>query len=177
MNKQGATRIVKMIKAAYPNFDNNANPADIIALWAWRFKDTPFEKVMDAVGKYIDGDHEFYPKVGQIKAIINREGAMTPLEGWREIQRAIKNSARDSEHEFEKLSPPVKAYVGSPATLKELATMPYETHYLDHYQERFLRAFSSMQADGTPDYAALNKPEEAKIDGRMEKLIKGIEHE
>ena len=61
MNLNETGRIMKMIKAAYPNFDKNGSAKDIAALWAWRFKETDFKTVLEAVGTYIDGDHAFAP--------------------------------------------------------------------------------------------------------------------
>jgi hypothetical protein len=40
MNLNETGRIMKMLKAAYPNFDKSGNAKDIAALWAWRFKET-----------------------------------------------------------------------------------------------------------------------------------------
>ncbi|MGN0193857.1 MAG: replicative helicase loader/inhibitor, partial [Pseudoramibacter sp.] len=173
MTKQGAARIMKMLKAAYPNFDNNANPADVMDMWLWRFKTTPFEVVFEAVGEYIDGDHEFAPTVGQIKQIIrDKNPGMTAAEGWQEIERALKNAGRDSKAEFDKLSPAVRAYVKSPATLKYLATTPYSAGEYEAYQERFFKYFKGDATDQTPDTGDQNKKlENGGADPRMQKMI------
>ena len=98
MNAQETGRIMKMIKAAYPNFDTNGSAEDIAVLWAWRFKETDFRTVLDAVGEWIDGDHAFAPTVGQIKALIKRsQPKLSALDGWHEIERALKDSLANAE--------------------------------------------------------------------------------
>lgn len=170
MNLNETGRIMKMLKAAYPNFDNNGSAADIAALWAWRFADTELKTVMDAVGTYIDGDHAFAPTVGQIKKIIqDHQPKLSASAGWAEIARALRDSLANAEAEFKKLSSPVKAYVKDAHTLRLLAGSDLSGRFFGDYQERFFKTFSQVQGDGTPDYAALNAPEaEAKVLGRGE---------
>ena len=172
MNLNETGRIMKMLKAAYPNFDNNGDAADIAALWAWRFADTDIKTVMDAVGTYIDGDHAFAPTVGQIKTIIqDRQPKLSAAEGWAEIEKALKDSLGNAEAEFKKLSPPVRAYVKDPHTLRLLAGSDLSGRFFGDYQERFFKTFSRVQGDETPDYAALNAPETAD-----KALERGEEH-
>jgi hypothetical protein len=160
MNLNETGRIMKMLKAAYPNFDNNGDAADIAALWAWRFKETDFKTVLEAVGAYIDGDHTFAPTVGQIKKIIqDRQPKLSAAEGWAEIARALKDSLANAEAEFKKLSPPVRAYVKDPHTLRLLAGSDLSGRFFGDYQERFFKTFSQVQGDERKDCAALNAPE------------------
>ena len=170
MNTNETARIMKMFKAAYPDFDKNGDAKDIAALWAWRFKDADFKAVFAAVGDYIDGDHAFAPTVGQIKAIMNdKVPKLSAADGWAEITKALKDSLSNARSEFEKLSPPVKAYVKDAHTLRLLAGSDLSGRFFGDYQERFFKTFSQVQGDGTPDYAALNAPEaEAKVLGRGE---------
>jgi hypothetical protein len=140
MNLNETGRIMKMLKAAYPNFDNNGDAADIAALWAWRFADTDLKTVMDAVGTYIDGDHTFAPTVGQIKKIIqDRQPKLSAAEGWAEIARALRDSLANAEAEFKKLSPPVRAYVKDPHTLRLLAGSDLSGRFFGDYQDASLR--------------------------------------
>ena len=174
MNKLETGRIMKMIKAAYPNFDTNGSAEDIAVLWAWRFKETDFRTVLDAVGEWIDGDHAFAPTVGQIKTIIAASRPkLSALDGWHEIERALKDSLANAESEFEKLSPPVKAYVKDPQTLRTLAGCDMSGRYFTDYQERFFKFFSAMQEDTTPDYPALNRPQDVALaeNSRADRLI------
>ena len=163
---------MKMIKAAYPNFDKNGSAKDIAALWAWRFKETDFRTVLEAVGAYIDGDHAFAPTVGQIKAVIRAaQPKLSAADGWAEISRALKDSLANAEAEFKKLSPPVRAYVKDPHTLRLLAGSDLSGRFFGDYQERFFKTFSQVQGDERKDYAALNAPEAgAKVLGRGERM-------
>lgn len=177
MNKLETGRIMKMIKAAYPNFDTNGDAKDIAALWAWRFKDVDFKTVLEAVGDYIDGDHAFAPTVGEIKTIIKgKQPKLSAIDGWHEIERALRDSLTNAEKEFRKLSPPVKAYVKDPQTLRTLAGCDMSGRYFADYQERFFKLFSAMQEDTTPDYPALNRLDKAAIanSSRADRLIEGM---
>ena len=159
MNLNETGRIMKMIKAAYPNFDKNGSAKDIAALWAWRFKETDFRTVLEAVGAYIDGDHAFAPTVGQIKAVIRAaQPKLSAADGWAEIARALKDSLANAEAEFNKLSPPVRAYVKSPQTLRSLAGCDMASRFFTDYQAQFFARFAAAQADETEDFAALNSP-------------------
>jgi hypothetical protein len=173
LNETG--RIMKMIKAAYPNFDKSGNAKDIAALWAWRFKETDFKTVFEAVGTYIDGDHAFAPTVGQIKAVIRAsQPTLSAADGWAEIARALKDSLANAEAEFNKLSPPVRAYVKSPQTLRSLAGCDIASRFFTDYQAQFFARFTAAQADETPDYAALNSPgnNQKAIESREDKGVK-----
>ena len=162
MNTNETARIMKMFKAAYPDFDKNGDAKDIAALWAWRFKDADFKAVFAAVGDYIDGDHAFAPTVGQIKAIMNdKVPKLSAADGWAEITKALKDSLSNARSEFEKLSPPVRAYVEGPETLRMLAGCDVAGRAYQDYQAQFFKTFAQMQGKFTerPDYAALNAAE------------------
>lgn len=157
-----------MLKVAYPDFDKGVDAEDIAALWAWRFKDVDFKAVFAAVGEYIDGDHAFAPTVGQIKAIMNdKVPKLSAAEGWAEITRALKDSLSNAKAEFEKLSPPVRAYVEGPETLRMLAGCDVAGRAYQDYQTRFFRTFSQVQGrfSERPDYAALNAADRLSIGG------------
>ena len=164
LNETG--RIMTMLKVAYPDFDKGVDAEDIAALWAWRFKDVDFKAVFAAVGEYIDGDHAFAPTVGQIKAIMNdKVPKLSAADGWAEITKALKDSLSNAKAEFEKLSPPVRAYVEGPETLRMLAGCDVAGRAYQDYQTRFFRTFSQVQGrfSERPDYAALNAADRLSI--------------
>ena len=70
----------------------------------------------------------------------------------------MKDSLANAEREFNKLSPPVRAYVKSPQTLRSLAGCDMASRFFTDYQAQFFARFTAAQADETPDYAALNSP-------------------
>ena len=63
-----------------------------------------------------------------------------------------------------------------PQTLRTLAGCDLSGQYFTSYQERFFKYFSAMQEDTTPNYPALNKPENAAIaqNSRADRLIEGM---
>jgi hypothetical protein len=56
------------------------------------------------------------PKVSEVSA----------FEAWHEVKKALSNGIYGSKEEFEKLSPICKRIVGSPAVLREWATLDSE---------------------------------------------------
>jgi hypothetical protein len=127
MNKQDTARIMKMMKAAYPNFDKNGSEEDIANLWAWRFKDVDAKAVFEAVGEYIDTDMSgFAPSVGQIKQIIANKAykPIDPSDAWQQVLRALSNAGSYPQKAFDALPAPVQRAVGSAATLKQWAMTP-----------------------------------------------------
>lgn len=127
MNKQDNARIMKMIKAAYPNFDKNGNEEDIANLWAWRFKNVDVNAVFEAVGEYIDTDMSgFAPSVGQIKQIIASKAykPIDPSDAWQLVLKALMDAGSYPQKAFDGLPAPVQRAVGSAATLKQWAMTP-----------------------------------------------------
>jgi hypothetical protein len=127
MNKQDTARIMKMIKAAYPNFDKNGNEEDIANLWAWRFKNVDVNAVFEAVGEYIDTDMSgFAPSVGQIKQIIANKAykPIDPSDAWQQVLKALMDAGSYPQKAFDKLPAPVQRAVGSAATLRQWAMAP-----------------------------------------------------
>ena len=118
---------MKMIKAAYPNFDKNGSEEDIASLWAWRFKDVDVKTVFDAVGEYIDTDMSgFAPSVGQIKQIIANKAykPIDPSDAWQQVLRALRDAGSYPQKAFDALPAPIQRAVGSAATLKQWAMTP-----------------------------------------------------
>lgn len=127
MNKQDNARIMKMIKAAYPNFDKNGSEEDIANLWAWRFKNVDVNAVFEAVGEYIDTDMSgFAPSVGQIKQIIASKAykPIDPSDAWQQVLRALSDAGSYPQKAFDALPAPIQRAVGSAATLKQWAMTP-----------------------------------------------------
>ena len=126
--------IMSVLKAAYPNFykDMKRSEAEgIVSLWAEMFKDEPAEVVALAVKAHIANDSKgFPPHIGAIKAAIVKiktPNAMTEIEAWSHVQRALSNGIYGAKEEFEKLPPIVQRLVGSPMQLREWAMMDSDT--------------------------------------------------
>ena len=127
MNKQDTARIMKMIKAAYPNFDKNGSEEDIANLWVWRFKNVDVNVVFEAVGEYIDTDMSgFAPSVGQIKQIIANKAykPIDPGDAWQQVMRALSDAGSYPQKAFDALPAPIQRAVGSATTLKQWAMTP-----------------------------------------------------
>lgn len=170
MNKQDTARIMKMIKAAYPNFDKNGSEEDIASLWAWRFKDVDVKTVFDAVGEYIDTDMSgFAPSVGQIKQIIANKAykPIDPNDAWQQVLRALRDAGSYPQKAFDALPAPVQRAVGSAATLKQWAMTP--TAELENFtKQRFVSQLKDQTtAEVTANIVEPRRTLEAKVQAAL----------
>jgi hypothetical protein len=106
-----------------------------VNLWHMMFEDDDAQLVSAAVKAFIASDTKgFPPAIGQIKAkldMIMREayggGELTPMEAWAKVQKAIRNSAYNSDAEFAKLPDTIRAVLGGASALRDYALMDSET--------------------------------------------------
>lgn len=170
MNKQDTARIMKMIKAAYPNFDKNGSEEDIANLWAWRFKNVAVNVVFEAVGEYIDTDMSgFAPSVGQIKQIIANKAykPIAPGDAWQQVLRALMDAGSYPQKAFDALPAPVQRAVGSAATLKQWAMTP--TAELESFtKQRFVNQLKDQTtAEVTANIVEPRRTLEAKVQAAL----------
>lgn len=124
--------MLKLLKAAYPQFYKSMRQSeaqDILDLWIEMFAEDDVQLVKMALKLIIDSDREFPPTIGTIK------GKMSEIENsivkektnedyWLEFKDAVVNGGYYGCVEaFEKLSPVVKEYCGSPSTIRDCARM------------------------------------------------------
>lgn len=130
--------LMSTLRAAYPMYYAKQGVEDAKAavnLWHMMFADDDAQLVSAAVKAFIATDTKgFPPVVGQIKAkldMILREayggGELTPMEAWAKVQKAIRNSAYNSEAEFAKLPETIRAVLGGASALHDYAMMDTET--------------------------------------------------
>lgn len=130
MTRQETLAIMSVLKAAYPGYYKDMTRADaesIVGLWAEMFKDDPTEVVAMAVKAHIASDRKgFPPHIGAIKDAIVKlveKEAMTEVEAWGLVVKAIRNGNYGAQEEFEKLPKTLQRLVGSPNQLREWAMM------------------------------------------------------
>lgn len=128
MNKQDASRLVYMIKSAYPNAYAKVSAEDmlgVIEIWATAFEDINFVDVMAALKAYIVSDVSgFAPVPGQIRKNIvayDNDRDLNESEAWALVLRAASNSIYHAAEEWEKLPPLVQKAVGTEYVLHEMA--------------------------------------------------------
>lgn len=128
-----ATKVLAVLKAAYPAAYNKQSGEEITAiinLWAEMLHE-PYEIVGAAVKSFIATDVSgFPPSIGQVKEHINKimnPEQMTESEAIGRILEATRNSAYNSVEEFKKLPPMLQRLVGTPAQLRAWALCDSET--------------------------------------------------
>lgn len=124
-------KILFAINVAYPNYKPQADPAEVVKLWAAMLKEYPYSKVSAALETFIRTDASgFAPSISQIINIIHMsdfDTDMTAEEAWTLVNKAIQNSVYHAEEEFAKLPESVKRAVGSAENLRTLAQTDIET--------------------------------------------------
>ena len=118
-------KILTMISAYYPTFNNGRDPEVTSKAWHMLFADDSFSAVQNALLAYVATDTKGFPPMpGQLKEQMKpKVSEVSSFEAWHEVKKALSNGIYGSKEEFEKLSPICKRIVGSPAVLREWATL------------------------------------------------------
>jgi hypothetical protein len=134
MNRADTLKIMAVLQAAYPQFYAKKTKDEldgIVNLWARMFEDEPYGLVEMAVYALIKTRESTYPPgIGEINAKImqiTQPQEMTEMEAWSLVRQAISNGIYGAQKEFDALPPVVQSVVGSPAQLREWATMDSDT--------------------------------------------------
>lgn len=126
MTKQEVTKILAILRAAYPAFYRSISrqdAQDAIDLWAALFVEDDPQLVTAAIKAFIASDERGYPPApGQIKAkmrLLSDKPQPGEAEAWAMVMRAVRNGFYGAREEFARLSPVVQRIVGSPAQIRE----------------------------------------------------------
>ena len=175
MTRQETGIIMDILATAYPRFyagPDAPDPEKAVALWAEMFAEDDVAVVAAAVKALIATDDKgFPPHIGAVKAKvrqITQPTGMTPQEAWNLVAKAIRNSAYESQEEYDKLPREVQRLVGSPNQLRDWATMDSETVH-SVVASNFQRSFAARQkADN--DFKALPRDVQAMIGTVAERM-------
>ena len=124
--------VLAILQEAYPNFYKGISGEDaipMINLWNEMFADHDARTVTAAVKALIVSDTKgFPPTIGQVMEkirLLTQPREMTEAEAWAIVHKAIRNSAYNSQEEFEKLPPEIQSVVHDPEQLKAWAIDPH----------------------------------------------------
>lgn len=133
MNREQIVTILNILKTSYPNFYKTMNrkeAEDTINLWTTMFQDCNANLVAQAVKELIN-TFKYPPTIADIKdkmyELSNKKEDKSPTELWDSLNKAISNSAYNSQKEFEALPDEVKEFVRTPKQLYELSQMDTNT--------------------------------------------------
>ena len=121
-------KVLAMVTAYYPQFLNGREMETTTKAWHMLFADDSFSAVQNALLAYVATDTKGFPQMpGQLKEQMKpKVSEVSSFEAWHEVKKALSNGIYGSKEEFEKLSPICKRIVGSPAVLREWATLDSE---------------------------------------------------
>lgn len=129
MNRDETEKIIFVLRAQYPEYYARLSRDDVeLSMQTWHklLNDFTYEQVSAGLEMYIRNDiYGRAPKVGQIIAAIQKLDPPkdNANEAWAQVYKAIGRSSYYAEEEFNKLDPIVQKAVGSPANLREYASM------------------------------------------------------
>lgn len=125
MTSAEMVKILTMIAAYYPHFNDGRNAEVTAKAWHLLFENDSFQAVQNALLSYVATDTKGYPPMpGALKDLMKpKVSEVSAFEAWHEVKKALSNGIYGSKEEFEKLSPICKRIVGSPAVLREWATL------------------------------------------------------
>ena len=171
MTREETKTILAIMKAAYPNFYRDMTKEDAsntINLWSTMFADEKPQIAIEAV-KSLICTLKYPPTTADVKekiALITQPPAMTEMEAWEQVRRAI--SFYDAQENYNSLPPMLRRLVGSPNQLREWAMMDTET-VQSVIQSNFMRSYKAKVAQER-EYAMLPDSTKQLIAGLAQKL-------
>lgn len=125
MTRDEVKQILMRIQVTYPNWKPSGDIGLVIDVWHEYLAEYPYRDILGAVKAYVMSDTSgFAPSVGQVLAklkTITEPEAMSELEAWAMVSKALRNGLYGSETEFNKLPKQVQKAVGSPENLRNWA--------------------------------------------------------
>lgn len=125
MTRDETKQILLRISSLYANWKPQADLRFVVESWWECLSEYSYEQVRMAVRMYGQSDLSgFAPTPGQLIAMIQKTSgpaAMSEIEAWSLVSKAIRNGAYGAEEEFAKLPQPIQKVLGSPSQLKTWA--------------------------------------------------------
>lgn len=152
MNLKETAQIVSTLKEYYPKDFESTDIKSRVNAWHLILKDYDYGQVQNGVIAFVAEDKKgFAPCVGQIvdkimtTSNIDNKDSMSEMEAWDFVQKALKNSAYNSECEYDKLPDIIKKIVGSPHMLKSWSICSI-SEINTVIQSNFMRSFKEERA-------------------------------
>ena len=125
MNREDVKKTLFLLETSYPVYYKNMSVSDKgkqVELYLEMLGEYNVATVVQALKNYIR-KNQYPPTIaGLIEPIeLLNTNECTDTDLWNSVVKAVRNSGYNSVSEFEKLPEECKQWLGSPATLKELA--------------------------------------------------------
>lgn len=146
MTRQETIQILTLLAGNYESFAKRTQTDEQVEMmkntWYECLGDLDYRLVLQAVKKSII-ESPYPPTIHEIRKnaieMISPTATRTPIEAWEEAYKMICNGAYITQEEFDKHSPEVKKFFGSPAQLRAYAT---NTDFnLDVVRSNFLKQY------------------------------------
>ena len=150
MDKAESTKILSILRIAYPSFYrgmSDKDTGDTVALWATLFRDDTFELVSAAVKTLFTTDEKGYPPhIGAVKTMmakLTEPPTLTEMEAWNLVR--TKLSAYATREDYLELPEAIQRAVGSASQLCQWALMDMES--LPVIMSNFMRSYRTAVTD------------------------------
>lgn len=168
MEREEFKILVKAMKAVYadPRFIADKDAFDV---WFTLLKDISYEQAHIAVQRYMM-TNKYPPTIADIREKVMEclrpeLQEMSELEAWSLVRNGIRNSIYHAEEEFRKLPEACQKAVGTPAMMREWATMnadELETVEQSHFIRNYRVAIERIKTDAKLPIDFRNRLEEIK---------------
>lgn len=160
--------LVKAMKAVYADPKFIADK-DAFNVWLTLLNDISYEQAHMAIQRYMM-TNKFPPTIADIRekvmeCIHPEVQEMSELEAWSLVRKGIGNSIYNAEEEFNKLPEACKKAVGTPAMMREWATMDSDelgTVEQSHFIRNYRVAIERMKTDAKLPIDFRNRLEEIR---------------
>ena len=156
MNKTETVQVITLLAGNYDSIAKKDTTQKQLMINTWQecLGDLDYRLVLQAVKKTII-ESPYPPTIHDIRKnaieMVNPSNARTPIEAWEEAYKMICNGAYITQEEFDKHSPEVKKFFGSPTQLRAYAT---NTDFnMDVVRSNFLKQYEVI----------LNREKEQKL--------------
>lgn len=146
MDRIETTKILAVLRAAYPAFYSRISSEDalaIVTLWSEQFAEDDYMTVSEAVKGLISTRTESYPPtIGAVKEQIQKltEPEIPPDVAWRYVKRALQSISQFDNYEWERLPDPIKEAV----TPDQLRSWGYDENFNEAViSSNFMRNYSA----------------------------------
>ncbi len=151
MNRNDATKILTILRVAYPTFYHAATEMDAVAtanLWADIFReDDPTEVAVAVKALIATRTNNFPPTIGEVKEALQKNRSpdrMTEQEAWAIVSRAASRcDLQYPSRTFDKLPVEIQRAIGSPNVLREWAlsdVSEFQTVIASNFQRSYRAA-------------------------------------
>lgn len=147
MTRDETKQLLMRISSVYPNWKPQADLTCVVETWWEYLSGYDYEHMRLALKAYISSDTSgFAPSIGQLvdKAhTVCTPTALTEMEAWALVSRALRNGNYHAEEEYAKLPPPVQKAVGAPSQLRNWAMTDVES-VENVIQSNFMRTYRAI---------------------------------